>query len=68
MMSLAGLLFGTAISYYLGLTMRSDLVLQYERFILEDLKYMEDWTDFMVENQWLEQPPKAIDRTEIVKE
>jgi len=48
--------------------MRSDLVLQYERFILEDLKYMEDWTDFMVKNQWLEQPPKAIDRTEIVKE
>ncbi|MFJ8248224.1 DUF3231 family protein [Peribacillus asahii] len=71
MMSLAGLLFGTAISYYgagLGLTMRLDLVLQYERFILEDLNYMEDWTDFMVKNQWLEQSPKAIDRTEIAKE
>ena len=40
MMYLTGFLFSTAIAYYgagLGSTMRSDLVLNYERFILEDL-------------------------------
>ncbi|ULT54657.1 DUF3231 family protein [Neobacillus drentensis] len=67
-MYLTGFLFGTAIAYYgagLGTTMRSDLVLNYEQFILEDLKFAEDWTDLMVKNQWLEQPPKATDRKKL---
>lgn len=71
MMYMTGFLFNTAISYYgagLGATMRSDLILQYERFILEDLKYAEDWTDLMVKNRWLEQPPKAIDRKKLAEE
>jgi hypothetical protein len=47
--------------------MRSDLVLKYERVILEDLKYVEDWTDFMIKNQWMEQPPKASDRKKLAE-
>lgn len=65
MMYMTGFLFNTAIAYYgagLGSTMRSDLILHYEKFILEDLKYVEDWADLMIKNQWLEQPPKATDR------
>ncbi|MEH7413857.1 DUF3231 family protein [Neobacillus drentensis] len=68
MMYLTGFLFGTAIAYYgagLGGTMRSDLALNYEQFILEDLKFAEDWTDVMIKNQWLEQPPKAVDRKKL---
>ena len=48
--------------------MRSDLILKYERFILEDLKYIEDWTDLMVKNQWMEQPPKASDRQQLAED
>ena len=62
MMYLTGFLFGTAIAYFgagLGATMRSDLVLNYEEFILEDLKLAEDWTDLMVKNQWMEQASKS---------
>lgn len=71
MMYLTGFLFNTAISYYgaaLGGTMRSDLILQYEKFVLEDLKYVEDWTDLMIKNQWMEQPPKAPDRKKLAEE
>lgn len=71
MMYMTGFLFNTAISYYgaaMGATMRSDLILQYERSILEDLKFGKEWTDLMIENQWLEQPPKAIDRRKIAEE
>jgi spore coat protein CotF len=71
MMYMTGFLFSTAISYYgagLGSTMRSDLILQYEKFILEDLKYVEDWTDLMLKYQWLEQPPKAPDRKKLAEE
>lgn len=71
MMYMTGFLFNTAISYYgaaMVATMRSDLILQYERFILEDFKYAKEWTDLMIENRWLEQPPKAIDRKKIAEE
>ncbi|PAD69188.1 hypothetical protein CHH83_10185 [Bacillus sp. 7586-K] len=71
MMYLTGFLFNTAISYYgagLGATMRSDLIVQYERFILEDLKYAKDWSDIMIKNLWMEQPPKAIDRKRLGEE
>lgn len=46
MMYLTGWLFQTAIADYeagLGETMRSDLILQYERLSLENLKYVEKW-------------------------
>ncbi|WP_160725954.1 DUF3231 family protein [Bacillus sp. USDA818B3_A] len=45
----------------------SYLVFRYEQFILEDLKFAEDWTDVMVNNQWLEQPPKATDRKKLAE-
>ena len=71
MMYMTGFLFNTAVAYYgagLGSTMRSDLILQYEKIILENLKFVENWADLMVKYQWLEQPPKAIDRKEIAEE
>ena len=71
MMVLTGFLFNSAIAYYgagLAASMRSDLILKYERFILEDLKYIEDWTDLMVKNQWMEQPPKASDRQQLAED
>jgi hypothetical protein len=70
MLFLTGFLYNTAISYYgagLGATMRSDLILYYEKFILDDLKFVEDWTDLMIKNEWLEQPPKASDRKQLAK-
>jgi hypothetical protein len=36
-----------------------------EQYSVEDLKFAEDWTDLMVKNQWLEQPPKATDRKKL---
>jgi hypothetical protein len=71
MMYLTGCLFNSAIAYYgagLGSTMRSDLILQYERFILENLKYVENWSDLMIKSQWMEQPPKAIDRKKLAED
>ncbi|MCU9612578.1 DUF3231 family protein [Caldibacillus lycopersici] len=71
MMYMTGFLFNTAIAYYgagMGTTMRSDLIVKYEQFILEDLKFVENWTDFMIKNQWLEQPPKAMDRKNLAEE
>ncbi len=70
MMHLTGFLFNTAISYYgaaLGASMRTDLIIQYERFIFENLRYAEDWADFMIKNEWLEQPPKASERKKLAE-
>lgn len=50
--------YGAAISE----SQRSDLVIDYSRLIGEVLKYEEDGVNIMIENQWLEQPPLALDR------
>ncbi|MBA2943232.1 DUF3231 family protein [Paenibacillus sp. CGMCC 1.16610] len=66
-----GFLFITAQSYHgLGLagSMRSDLILDYERIILKDLTVSKKWFDLMVKNKWLEQPPIAPNRKEIAKD
>lgn len=66
-----GFLFLTSQSYHgLGLagSMRSDLILDYERIILKDLTVAKNWFDLMIKNKWLEQPPIAPNRKEIAKD
>ncbi|KQX46687.1 MULTISPECIES: DUF3231 family protein [unclassified Paenibacillus] len=65
-----GFLFLTSQSYHgLGLagSMRSDLILDYERIILKDLTVSKNWFDLMIKNKWLEQPPIAPNRKELAK-
>ncbi|MDQ0916034.1 DUF3231 family protein [Paenibacillus sp. V4I5] len=66
-----GFLFLTSQSYHgLGLagSMRSDLILDYERIILKDLTVAKNWFDLMIKYKWLEQPPIAPNRKEIAKD
>jgi len=48
--------YGAAVSY------RKDLKMLYARIIADVYQYHEDIISFMVENQWLERPPVALDR------
>jgi hypothetical protein len=52
----------------LASAMRADLVKDYEKVILNNIAVTKDWFDIMVKNKWLEQPPLAPDRKEIVKD
>jgi hypothetical protein len=69
MMFTAGFLSSIALVYYgtgLSSSMRTDLVAKYLNAIGGDLKVASDWTDIMIKNKWLEQPPQAIDRRALV--
>ncbi len=46
---------------------RSDLVVDYSRLTGEILKFAEDGINIMIANEWLEQPPLAIDRESLQK-
>jgi hypothetical protein len=46
---------------------RRDLGLVYTRLMAEIAKYAEDGTNIMIDNGWLEEPPKAADRDELAK-
>ena len=46
---------------------RSDLALNYERISLEIGQYAKDGADIMISNEWLEQPPGAIDKEKLAK-
>lgn len=66
-----GFLYLTSQTYHgLGLagSMRTDLVLDYERIILKDLSVTKKWFDLMVKYKWLEQPPIAPNRKEIAND
>ncbi|UHA60645.1 DUF3231 family protein [Metabacillus litoralis] len=66
-----GFLLQASQSYHgagLASTMRSDLVLNYEKIILKNLMVTKDWFDLMTKNKWLEQPPLAPNRKEIAKD
>jgi rubrerythrin len=66
-----GFLFSTAMTYYgtgLASSMRRDLIPKYTKAVTEDLKIIEKFTDLMIENGWLEQPPLAEDRGKLAKE
>lgn len=56
--------YGVAISE----SQRSDLVADYTRLLAEILKYSEDGVNIMIANEWLEQPPMAANRRDLVRE
>ncbi len=47
---------------------RTDLVVDYSRLNAEILKYSEDGANIMIANEWLEQPPLAANRKDLVKD
>jgi len=49
-------------------SLRHDLIVNYTRLIGEAVDYGEDGINIMIENGWLEEPPRTIDRRELAKE
>lgn len=47
-------------------SMRYDLVLNYQRLSVEVALYAKDGLDLMIKHGWLEEPPQAPDRNELV--
>jgi hypothetical protein len=59
----------SAVAFYgagMAVCMRKDLSVQYERLILETMRYAKEGTDLMILNGWLEQPPMADDRNLLI--
>ncbi|MCM3602790.1 DUF3231 family protein [Robertmurraya korlensis] len=57
-----------AIGYYgtsLSTSSRRDLSTHYLRILGEVLKYIEDAANIMIENGWMEQPPKVMDHDKL---
>jgi hypothetical protein len=46
---------------------RSDLILNYERLSLEVAQYAKDLAYFMIQNEWLEQPPGTLDKEKLAQ-
>ncbi|WP_042147401.1 DUF3231 family protein [Paucisalibacillus sp. EB02] len=62
-------LIATSIGYYglaLAGSMRRDISVHYTRLIAEIMKYAEDGANIMIDNGWLEEPPMAPNRDELV--
>ncbi|NRD76448.1 DUF3231 family protein [Bacillus sp. BRMEA1] len=57
----------TLIGHALSLSMRTDLALQYEKYIAEVLMYGAKGFNIMVDRGWLEMPPHAPDRRKLQK-
>ncbi|ALX50513.1 DUF3231 family protein [Lentibacillus amyloliquefaciens] len=55
--------YGTSVSTAL----RHDLAALYPRLMAEIAKYAEDGANLMIENGWLEEPPRMIDHDQIAK-
>ncbi|WP_443259553.1 DUF3231 family protein [Virgibacillus sp. L01] len=51
----------------MSMSPRRDLGATYNRLLNEILKYAEDGANIMIKNQWLEEPPRALDRDELAK-
>lgn len=49
----------------IGSTLRSDLVINYTRFIADIASEAKSCIDIMIEQQWFEQPPQAVNRKEL---
>ncbi|PWW28927.1 uncharacterized protein DUF3231 [Cytobacillus oceanisediminis] len=63
-------LIALSVGYYgasMGMSPRRDLGVLYGRLSAEILIYAEDGANIMIKNGWLEQPPKAPDRDELIK-
>lgn len=65
-----GYLVNIAIGYYgaaLATSMRKDLIKNCEAAIMRDLKILDSWSEIMIDNGWLEQPPLAEDRKALAR-
>lgn len=63
-------LIGLSVGYYgtaVAQSPRVDLGIMYNRLSVEVQLYSEDGANLMIKNSWLEQPPMAPDRDELVK-
>jgi hypothetical protein len=62
-------LIASSIGYYglaLAGSMRRDISTHYTRLLAEIMKYAEDGANIMIDNGWLEKPPMAPNRDELV--
>lgn len=65
-----GFLFQAAQGYYgvgMSVSMRPDIISQYEKIIIEVLKGASKHGDLMIKNGWLEQPPLSDDRKALAR-
>ncbi|ASN06183.1 hypothetical protein CFK40_14710 [Virgibacillus necropolis] len=70
MMFYSTALIALSVGYYgssMAMSPRRDLGVKYSRLVLEILKYAEDGANIMIKNGWMEEPPRALDRDELVK-
>lgn len=51
----------------IGSSQRADLIATYTRLTAEIAKYAEDGANIMIRNGWMEKPPQAVDREQLVK-
>lgn len=51
----------------LSMSARHDTAEKYGRLLLEIGNYVEDGANILIVHGWLEQPPQAVDRRELVK-
>ncbi|MFC0560697.1 DUF3231 family protein [Halalkalibacter alkalisediminis] len=66
-----GFLLQAAQAYHgtgLATSMRTDLVVTYEKIILKNLMVTKEWFNIMTQYKWLEQPPLAPNRKKIAKD
>lgn len=64
-------LIALSIGFYgtsMAMSPRRDIGLHYVRLSAEIAKYAEDGANIMIKNGWLEQPPMAADRDELIKQ
>ncbi|MGF7036383.1 DNA-binding XRE family transcriptional regulator [Paenibacillus mucilaginosus] len=67
-LNLTNLLNSNALTYMgnaLSMTTRLDLAAEYTKLIPEIMQYGKDLTDLLIEREWLEEPPHALNRKEL---
>ncbi|WP_252120809.1 DUF3231 family protein [Halalkalibacter sp. APA_J-10(15)] len=70
MMFYTSTLIALSVGYYgtgISQSPRVDLGVMYNRLSLEIQLYSEDGANIMIKNKWLEQPPMALNREELIK-
>ncbi|MGY4691659.1 DUF3231 family protein [Salibacterium sp. K-3] len=48
-------------------SLRTDLILDYERLSMEVAKFAKSGIDIMIKHNWMEQPPETLDRTQLTR-
>lgn len=56
-----------SISIALSNIMRSDLKATYRKYLDEVMEYLKDGVNIMIDNEWFEQPPQAIEHKNLAK-